>query len=203
MDLELPGKEFRFYSKCVESHLNHWHKKHHLASLWEVDLWDQSGSLETSQDGCSHTFVAWTPVGALELESRVRFCCLQRFSLMTLPIRDPLLFTVIRGSVLTSLHLGSALPIAGWRRASVYIISHLRGQVSLWNFWSGANFVSAVLEVIELAFKRLFERLPADCGGPFSVVITFWKAVYLSLSEKTGATALRFSVLWGKGLPSF
>lgn len=31
-------------------------------------------------------------------------------------------------------------------------------------FWSEASLVFAVLEVIELAFKRLGARLPADCG---------------------------------------
>lgn len=52
--------------------------------------------------------------------------------------------------------------VAGWeRRESVYLISLQRAN-SPEVFWSGASLVSAVLEVIELAFKGPGERLPAD-----------------------------------------
>lgn len=68
-------------------------------------------------------------------------------------------------------------------------------------FWFGASLVSAVLEVLELAFKRLEERLPGDYGGPISVVITLLKGVnLLEFAGENRSYCLLFRVLWGKGL---
>ena len=54
-------------------------------SLESRPVGGENGSWETSEDRGSHAFVAWSPVVALEMESRVRFCCLWHFSVMTLP----------------------------------------------------------------------------------------------------------------------
>lgn len=101
---------------------------------------------------------------------------------MTLSQEGPLLFMVIRVTVFTGLHLGLLCSLQDGQEG--VILRHLPSKCnSPMVFWSEAtSLVSAVLEVIELAFKRLGGRLPAGYGVPISVVITLLKAVYLEFS---------------------
>lgn len=144
--------------------------------------------------------MAWTPVVALERESRVRFCWLQLFSLMTLPSQDPLLCMVIRVLVFTSLRFGMPCPLqgggGGWQFTSPLIWERYSPVI----FWSRAGLVSVVLEVIELTSQRL----PAGCGGPASVSCNSFprkQFVIFTLPERAGAavTSPSFCILWGKG----
>lgn len=99
---------------------------------------------------------------------------------------------VIRVVVFNQSAFWNALPIAGWwRRVSASLTSHPRRCKSPVVFWLGASQVFAVLEVTELAFKRLGERLTASRLEDQSqlVVLTVHKqSVFLSLPEWIGAT---------------
>ena len=84
MDFELPGEEFRFYSKWMENCwrvimavlIIHIVLKTPLGLSGKYTCGGENGRGETGEDRGSWAFVAWTPVVVPEVESRVRFCCL-------------------------------------------------------------------------------------------------------------------------------
>lgn len=91
VDFELPGEEFRFYSKWME---NCWRVIMAVLIIHTVlktpsglslenglvgvrmGMGVENGRGEMGKDRGSWAFAVWTPVVVPEMESRVRFCCL-------------------------------------------------------------------------------------------------------------------------------